>query len=183
MRITEELARLAEMRRTARIRYRRPRGGPAACRVVEPYQLLEEDAHLLLHAWQVEPKLGSHAWRNFRIDRIVEVSDGGDSFEPRCVVTLRRGMLDAIDEGVASDQADATERYACCLEQALLDGVDLNQAKSLASELLPSQLRAVHGRVFASVVQEVALDQEMWPLGMDYLGDVRESLGALGWAP
>ena len=186
-----QLAALADQRRLARVLYRRPLEDQPCARVVEPYQLLEENNHYLLHCWQVAPEPpGPTGWRTLRIDRITHVADGGASFVPRCVITLRPAMACTLDiDAPAADEGSSapSDRYAAYLEQTFLnrrfDSTELEQARALAAGLLPSELRTVHGRVFASVAQEILLDQEFGPRSPDYLGDVRNYLCTLGWSP
>src|SRR5687768_7601835 len=89
-----ELTKLAQSRRVARIGYRRP-GEPAdraAEYLVEPYWLQRPafaGGPPELHAWQLSPEPeGRSPWRDFRVDRITSVADGGRPFEPRITMGL-----------------------------------------------------------------------------------------------
>src|SRR5688500_3049125 len=98
MRLLSEVVKLAEQKRLVKLLYRRPQETNPSPRVVEPYQLVEEDCHLPLRCWQVEPSpVSGSGWRLLRVDRIVAAEDAGAAFEPRCVVTLSRSMLEALE--------------------------------------------------------------------------------------
>jgi len=80
-----------------------------------------------------------------------------------------------------------TEEYQRFLEKALLDGrfdqQTMDEAEAMGLEIEDEYLRAVHGRIFASVLQEVLLDGKVTEKEAKYLASVRRALKKLGWAP
>jgi hypothetical protein len=86
----EQLSKLAQARRVARVTYKRP-GEPAPHDyLVEPYRLQRTTGGPAVHAWQLSPapQAGNDGWRDFRLDRVTLVADGGRAFQPRMPVTL-----------------------------------------------------------------------------------------------
>src|SRR5436190_15771464 len=87
----EQLSKLAQARRVARVTYKRP-GEPAPHDyVVEPYRLQRTTGGPAVHAWQLSPSPPPDrpdGWRDFRLDRVTLVADGGRAFQPRMPVTL-----------------------------------------------------------------------------------------------
>ena len=205
-----DLATLARDRRVVRLGYRRPgEAGPAEY-LVEPYRLHRPAGGALLHAWQASPPPqaeGRSPWRDFRLDRIVSVADTGQSFEPRTPVTLPDDVAAALGAGGGGGSPDAlqgsapsagnlwsdepigpvspADAYFRQLEAAMLDGRvtpdELTLAQDLARGLQPEQRNAVHARILAAVLNEVAQDGRISHREEIYLGQVRELLGQLGW--
>src|SRR5436190_11054405 len=68
----EQLSKLAQARRVARVTYKRP-GEPAPHDyVVEPYRLQRTTGGPAVHAWQLSPS--PDGWRDFRLDRVTLVA-------------------------------------------------------------------------------------------------------------
>lgn len=199
-----QLAALAAARRVARVRYKRPGAADAAAAsaefLVEPYHLHRSPAGVVLHAWQLAPVPadGRPAWRDFRLSRMTDVADGGQSFAPRAPVTLpddaaaaAATAAPAVPAPVWGDQpivaVGPADEYHRALEAAMLDGQvtpeELATAEALGGRVEPHERKAVHARVFASVLDEVVQDGRISHREELYLGQVRELLGRLGWAP
>ena len=195
MDVLAEVVRLAEAGRVVRLGYRRPGDGSAAEYLVEPYRLQRSQAGPVLHAWQLEPPPEGRpdGWRDFRLDRLTAASDGGRPFTPRAPVTLGR---DATPAAGQSFQAwgerpiagmGSAEGYFQQLETAMLDGKvtddEVALAESLRDRVEIHERKAVHARVFASVLHEVLQDGRISHREELYLRNVREFLERLGWAP
>ena len=200
-----DLAMLARDRRVVRLGYRRPGEARPAEYLVEPYRLHRPSGGALLHAWQASPPPqaeGRSPWRDFRLDRIASVADGGHAFEPRTTVTLpgdvaaaTAGPPDALQTQAASPASlwsderigdvSPADAYFRQLESAMLDGQvtpdEMTLARDLAAGLDPAQRNAVHARVLAAVLNEIAQDGRVSHREEIYLGQVRELLGQLGW--
>lgn len=206
-----DLAALARSHRLVRLRYRRAGESEAAEYVVEPYRLHRPAGGALLHAWQASPAPqaeGRSPWRDFRLERIVSVADAGQPFEPRRPVTLPEDVDAAASGAPAGGSSDALQRltavspagpwsdepigpvspadaYFRQLESAMLDGQvtpdELTLAEDLAQSLAPEQRNAVHARILAAVLNEVAQDGRISHREEIYLAQVRELLGRLGW--
>jgi hypothetical protein len=201
-----DLAALARDRRVVRLGYRRPGEAEPTEYLVEPYRLHRPAGGALLHAWQASPPAeaeGRSPWRDFRLDRIVSVTDAGHPFEPRTTVTFPDaiaattvGPHDARQLLLASPanlwsvepigQVSPADAYFRQLESAMLDGQvtpdELTLARDLAAGLAPEQRNAVHARVLAAVLNEVAQDGRVSHREQIYLAQVRELLGQLGWS-
>ena len=204
-----DLAALASARRVVRLRYKRP-GEPAPAEyVVEPYRLHRPAAGALLHAWQVAPppEGGRAHWRDFRVDRIVSVADAdpaAPAFEPRTPVTLAADVAAALGPAGAghplaliasspgnlwSDEpigvVSPAAAYFRQLEAAMLDGQvtpdELTLLQDLGRGVAAEQRNAVHARILAAVLNEVAEDGRVSHREEIYLARVRELLGTLGW--
>ena len=197
MDVLPEIKRLAGAGRVVRLGYRRPGDGSPAEFVVEPYRVLRSPAGRVIHAWQLEPppEGRNNGWRDFRVDRITRVADGGRAFEPRAPVTLAHDAPEAPAAGSAfhawgerpiAAMGDA-EDYFQQLETAMLDGnvtdEELALAESMRDRVEIHQRKAVHARVFASVLHEVLQDARITHREELYLQNVRKFLDRLGWAP
>jgi hypothetical protein len=86
----KQIAALAQSRRVARLTYKRPGEFTPHDYLVEPYRLQRTPGGLAVHAWQLSPppQAGRDGWRDFRLDRITLVADGGQAFQPRMPLTL-----------------------------------------------------------------------------------------------
>jgi hypothetical protein len=143
----------------------------------------------MVQCWQLRPETTDHTkWRNFRVDRITSVRDGGGAFVPRIPVTLCDGEVTAFEWGhePAVTLGPGAE-YFNYLEAAMLDGVvspdELAIARELGMRVPDAERRGVHARVFANVLQEVLQDSEVSEREIAYVAGVRKFLDALGWAP
>jgi hypothetical protein len=194
-----EVARLAEAGRVVRLTYRRPGEGGAGDYLVEPYGLHRGASGPVLHAWQLEPapQGRTDGWRDFRLDRITAVSDGGRTFEPRAPVTAARDLpspgpatggpdFKGFGDRPIAAMGDA-EDYFRQLEEAMLDGRVTEEEMALAEALRDRvdvhERKAAHARVFASVLHEVLQDGRISHREELYLRNVRAFLDRLGWAP
>lgn len=207
----EQLWKLAHARRVARVTYKRP-GEPAPHDyLVEPYRLQRTAGGPAVHAWQLSPppQAGSDGWRDFRLDRVTLVADGGRAFQPRMPVTLPQEVGAAAPRpdpiggappitGRAAESFDAwgerpvarmgaAEDYFRYLEDAMLDAKvtpdEMTLARSLGDRVEPHERKAVHARVYANVLHEVVQDARISHREEIYLRTVREFLEKLGWAP
>jgi hypothetical protein len=208
----EQIAALAGRRRLARLSYRRPGEGAAAHYVVEPYRIQRTGGGPSVHAWQVSPQPDGRAdgWRDFRLDRITEVADGGATFVPRMPVELggAGGVGGAGGAGAGGGTGDAAaghgsyfhgwgerqiaamgpaEDYFRQVETSMLDAKvtpeEMELARSLGDRVGPHERKAVHARVYANVLHEVLQDGKIMHREELYLKQVREFLEQLGWAP
>jgi len=223
----EQFSKLALARRVARVTYKRP-GEPAPHDyVVEPYRLQRTAGGPAVHAWQLTPPpaAGGDGWRDFRLDRVTLVADGGRAFQPRMPVTLPQ-ELGGLGAGAAAGGAGAgaggaaprpnpvggpapitghaaatfdawgerpvakmgpAEDYFRHLEDAMLDAKvtpdEMTLARSLGDRVEPHERKAVHARVYASVLHEVVQDARISHREEIYLRAVRDFLEKLGWAP
>lgn len=196
MNVIPEIVRLAEEGRAVRVGYQRP-GEPAAAEyLVEPYGFHRSHAGPVLHAWQLEPaRDGPDGWRDFRLDRITSVSDGGRSFEPRIPVTAGHDAPQPAGGGRSftgfGDRPIAamgdTEDYFRQIESAMLDGnitdAEMALAEGLGERVEIHQRKAAHARVLVSVLQEILQDGRISHREELYLRNVRTFLERLGWAP
>jgi hypothetical protein len=194
-----EVVRLAEAGRVVRLTYRRPGDGAAGEYYVEPYRFHRGSNGPVLHAWQLEPAPAwrSEAWRDFRIDRITAASDGGRSFQPRAQITLAGDLpspapatggpgFKGFGDRPIAGMGDA-ENYFRQIEEAMLDGrvtpEEMSLAEALRDRVEIHERKAVHARVFASVLHEVLQDGRISHREELYLQNVRAFLDRLGWAP
>ena len=194
-----EVARLAGAGRVVRLTYRRPGEGAAGEYLVEPYRFHDGAGGPALHAWQLEPAPEGRAegWRDFRLDRVTSVSDGGRTFEPRAPVTVARDLpapgpatggpgFKGFGERPIAAMGDA-DAYCRQIEEAMLDGRVTEEEMALAEALRDrveiDERKAAHARVFASVLHEVLQDGRISHREELYLQNVRAFLDKLGWAP
>src|SRR5215218_5388086 len=86
----KQLSALAESRRVARLTYKRPGEFAPHDYLVEPYRLQRTPGGVAVHAWQLSPPPQDRpdGWRDFRLDRVTLVADGGQTFRPRMPVTI-----------------------------------------------------------------------------------------------
>ena len=126
-----EIVRLAGAGRVVRLGYRRPGDGSPAQYLVEPHRLHRSQAGPVLHAWQLDPPPEGRpdGWRDFRLDRITGVSDGGTTFMPRAPVTIAGDAAPpAAGQAFAAwgqrpiEGMGSAEGYFQQLETAMLDG-------------------------------------------------------------
>ena len=202
----EQIAALADARRLARISYRRPGDFAPQEFLVEPYRLQRTaSGAAAVHAWQVSPELEGRpeAWRDFRLDRITAVEDGGHVFAPRIPVTLAQELPAAGAGGTGGAPAVAAgfhwwgarpvasmgpaEDYFRHLETSMLDAKvtrdEMTLARSLGDRVEAHERKAAHARVYANVLHEVLQDGRISHREELYLKNVREFLEQLGWAP
>lgn len=84
-----EIIRLARDRRVVRLGYKRAGETAPTEYLVEPYRLHDAATGPAVQCWQLSPAPeGRSPWRDFRLDRITSVADGGGTFEARAAVTL-----------------------------------------------------------------------------------------------
>jgi len=199
MQVLPEIVRLAEAGRVVRLGYRPPGDFPVSDYTIEPYAIHHGPAGIALRAW----KLGSGAaggtpgWRDFRLDRIVSVADGGSAFSPRVPVTIGRDAaaqgpfaggtpFKGFSEQPIARMGDA-EDYFRQIETAMLDGKiseeEMTLAQSLRDRVEIHERKAAHARVFANVLHEVLQDGRITHREELYLANVRAFLDRLGWAP
>lgn len=193
MDVLDLIVALSRQQRTAKIVYKKVAEPEPTIRTVEPYTLQEHNDNLMVRAWQLVPELAScdNCWRTFRIDRIVSVVDGGEEFDPRRPVTIAEGEIYKWAIQRRSETLNpvnlAPAVYLQFVETSLLDGRltkdEVDGAYLRAKAITPEQKRAVHAKVYAAVLQEVALDGEVTDDEDDYLQQVRDFLRTLGWAP
>jgi hypothetical protein len=195
MDVLAEVVRLAEAGRVVRLGYRRPGDGSAAQYLVEPYRLQRSQAGPVLHAWQLDPPPQGRpdGWRDFRVDRITGAADGGVDFTPRVAVTVGRDAAPAAGQAFRAwgerpiEGMGSAEGYFQQLETAMLDGKvtgeEVALAESLRDRVEIHERKAVHARVFASVLHEVLQDGRISHREELYLKNVRAFLERLGWAP
>lgn len=209
----EQAGELARAGRVIRLSYRRPGDAGPNEFLVEPYRLHRATSGgAALHGWQLSPAPEGRegAWRDFRLDRITSVADGGRTFTPREPVTLHHEAAalagqpagpssEASESGAApagvfhgwGEQAIAAmgpaEDYFRHVEAAMLDGKvtpeEMELARSLGERVEAHERKAAHARVYANVLQEVLQDARISHREELYLQNVRQFLGELGWAP
>jgi hypothetical protein len=179
----------AAQRRLIRLVYQKVEDTSGIERLVEPYRFQESHGNLMLQCWQRDPESTDYTcWRNFRLDRILELGDGGATFEPRCDVTICRGEVHAFEMGVEPIQTSGpTVDYGSFVERAMLDGrltaAEAGEAEQLKGQLGIGDVRAAHARAFLNVLQEVLKDGVVTDVEEEYLGRARRFLKRLGWAP
>ena len=84
-----EITRLARDRRVVRLGYKRAGETTPSEYLVEPYRLHDAATGPAVQCWQLSPAPeGRTPWRDFRVDRITSVADGGRTFEARAAVQL-----------------------------------------------------------------------------------------------
>ena len=85
----KEITRLARDRRVVRLAYRRAGETAATEYLVEPYRLYDAATGPAVQCWQLSPPPeGRTPWRDFRVDRVTSVADGGRTFQARAAVQL-----------------------------------------------------------------------------------------------
>ena len=185
----ETIQHLAASQRLAVIEYQKPNDPQLTRRCVEPYRLQYTDSAVMALCWQVEPDTMSRTcWRNFRVDRMRSVQDGGRTFVPRVPITIHTGEAQAFSFGDrVQGSLSSVNVYFQFLEQAMLDSKiksdELARAKELGRVLSVDQVRAVHGQIFANILREVLIDGEIDDSETVYLVSVRKMLKKLGYAP
>lgn len=189
-----QIASLAAAGRAVRIGYRRPGEAEPMEYVVEPYRLHRFPSGPVLHAWQLSPAPTTpSSWRDFRLDRIASATDAGQPFAPRVAVTLAADAA-AGAEAVPAPFSDRpivavgpADEYFRQLETAMLDAqvtpAEMELARTLGDRVTPEERKAVHARVYANVLNEVARDGRVTHREEIYLRQVRRLLDELGWAP
>jgi hypothetical protein len=180
---------LAREQRMALLTYLKPGEDSSSQRLVEPYRLQDSHGNLMVQCWQVDPEIPDRAkWRNFRIDRIRAVSDGGRTFTPRCEVTLCNGEVSAFEWGHDPIQTlGPAAAYMRLIESAMLDGKisekELAECRAAGVAVPIDERRGAHAQVFSNVLQEVLTDGQVSDREERYLAGVRKFLKSLGWAP
>lgn len=199
--LLNDIAHLAKSHRLVRLGYRRAGDAMATEYLVELYRLHHPASGPVLHGRQIAPeRVGRSPWRDFRLDRVTTVADSGQSFAPRIPVTLLDD-LEAVGGVVVQDApprlhvwgtqpivaVGAADDYLQFLEAAMLDGQvtpeELAGATALGERVEPHERKAVHARVYANVLAEVVQDGRITHREELLLGQVRELLARLGWAP
>lgn len=183
----ETLMSLAVQQKCAFITYQKPYDAESTKRLIEPYDLQQHAGNLMVRAWQVDPDTGEReAWRNFRLDRIVSITDSGASFKPR----VRQSMLDGevkdwkMEEEVIVDPIEIYERtLVAALRDKRIQKHELQEIMAAKAALTPGEMRAVHARVYASELEDIAMDDDIDESEMKYAKDLRGFLQHLGWAP
>jgi len=183
------LADIATNHRIAKIQYHKPSQKAAPWRWIEPYKLVEGYDSLLIRCFQLrsdDPK-AKGGWKCFRADRVGMIEDTGEPFKPRTKITLMTGEIEGENRYGQRVGQDPQARYLAHLQDAMMDGIitpeELATAQDLQGSLSPSRLRAVHGSVYAAVLQAALIDGEVTDAETDYLQKVKEFLDTLGWAP
>ncbi|HEX7009045.1 MAG TPA: WYL domain-containing protein [Phycisphaeraceae bacterium] len=173
----ERLAQLAHQRRLAKLVYQRPALTDLRPRWVEPYSLAEGRSTLLVLCYQVRPEQTA-GWKNFRIDRIISVEDGGRTFLPRAPITL------SPDQVVR--RAKPFADYAQRLEEIAIKGRftqrDFDELYPLAQKMPPRQLRWLHADLLRDVLEEVLIDDVLTDSDARYLHRLSAFLKRLGWS-
>lgn len=182
---------LCEMGRVSRrvgIHYQKY-GGEQSRRIVEPHQLQRNGDALMVVCWQFDPDIGgSDGWRNFRVDRVLSVGDGGSHFTPRCtlnldVQTARQFSMDYVPGGSCLEMNVYYEFVGAAMADRKFTADERVRAEELAARLSPAQVRAVHAQTMRDVLQECLMDGEISDTEADYLESVRRFLKRVGWAP
>lgn len=183
----DALMSLAARQRCAFITYQKPYDAEKSKRIIEPYDLQQHAGNLMVRAWQVDPNTGEReAWRNFRLDRIVSIADSGVDFTPR----VRQSMLDGevtdwrMPEEEITDPIEIYERTLVgALRDKRIEKHELQEIMAAKTALTPGEIRAVHARVYASELEDIAMDDDVDEAEMKYAKDLRGFLQHLGWAP
>ena len=183
-----ELMKIAARQTMAVIGYKKPFDAEASVRVIEPYDLQQHCGNLMVRAWQVDPDVSrTDAWRNFRIDRILAVSDSRQPFKPRCRQRMLDGEVSDWKMEEESFPTDPIEIYEKSVNDALRDRrvskEELEAIKRARRGLSDPEMRAVHARVYADALNELANDDDVDSVEMKYAKDLRQFLEHLGWAP
>jgi predicted DNA-binding transcriptional regulator YafY len=178
---------LAKANRTTRISYHRMGHHQPASRIIEPYHLIQHGNALMVHAWQLEPTITDPCWKNFRLDRITEVTNGGQEFSPRCKVTIADTNVDQIIDVHVKRRNDPADRYRQFLLGAAsnhrLSEDEMHRATDLARKLTESQIKLVHSQVYAEVLSDIVLDHQVSENEEHFLVNLRSFMQKLGWAP
>lgn len=180
---------LARSGRTSRIFYQKIGQKIPHPRVIEPYHLISHEEILMVRSWQVDPEVeGTHCWRNFRIDRIKDVSDGGVTYAPRTAVTICDGdVREFAASHKKSVRTDPVAIYRAHLLEAISDKalteLEVQRAQDLARKLPKKKIKLVHTQVFAEVLFDVLLDHDISDDEDDFLGSLRSFMDTVGWAP
>lgn len=185
----KEIIRLGSANRLAALVYQKPGEDSPTARIVEAYSLQSIGQNVAIVCWQIEPRITDRlAWRHFRADRMIRVSDGGGNFNPRTPVTLGTGEISAFEWGHTPVQTLSDgHKYFNSLEAALADKVvnqrEVDHLRTLAKAITPDQLRGAHAQTYANALQELLADGEITEKEDRYLKSVRKVLAFLGYEP
>lgn len=180
---------LAERNRLTRIWYQKLSESAVTVRVIEPYQFLESQSSLCIRGWQVSPPCEGEeeSWRCFRCDRILDVSDGGGTFEPRRPVSLAGGQIDPFLSTRRRAKAKPQDAYRKFLLDAIRDHQlterEQTQAGNLAEKVATKDLKVVHAQVMAEVLMDALMDFSISEEEEAFLDQVRGFMETVGWAP
>lgn len=199
----EGLFNFARKRRVVRLTYVKLGEITHTIRRVEVYHLLQASTGLLVHCAQVEPPTEDQPWRNFRIDRILAVEDGGLEFSARIPVSLDHGeILDywQVNDGQpamaghattnarrASTPTSSVEAYVRtfleCLSDAKLEASEKKLLAEQARGLKKSQVKVAHARILAHLLEDLVADDNLSGADNQLLKRVMKVMDDLGWAP
>jgi hypothetical protein len=179
---------LAHRHRLARVEYRAVGRQSPSVRVVEPYAVEGDGMDRALRCRQIEPApaTGDDAWRwrRLRLDRIAGVADAGRSFVPQPPPALPPGGTFADAKTISTEPGEEYAQYVLsCLLDGKLTEAELAGAAHVAADLGEDRRRAIHARVFATALNEAALDGVITRSEVEYLVRLAGFLHALGWAP
>jgi DNA ligase D-like protein (predicted 3'-phosphoesterase) len=179
-----ELARLAEKRRLAVIKYKKPSDTETVTRWVEPYKLVEGVSSLLVRCYQVHPEEKA-GWKHFKINYISSVQDGGADYTPRTNITLSTGEIvqPILTPQLTEPRRDYYNLLTKILEDRQITQMEYRIAEEAAQDLALSDLRAVHLAILRDALDNVLLDEIIDQAEADYLANIVQMLAGLGWFP
>lgn len=187
MDVLDSIVALAHAHRTARIFYQKLHQKQSTQRTIEPYHFLSHGSVLMLMSWQVDPCVGEPCWRNFRADRIMDVSDGGGVFRPRRNISICDGEVQEFAEFCKHKKHDPIDNYRRYMLKAIGDGKLTEQerieAGNLAHQLDTKQLKLVHAQIFQEALFDVLLDHQITDEEDEFLSKLREFMDEIGWSP
>lgn len=211
--VLNQLVEFTRKRRLAKITYVKLGEITHTIRVVEVYHLLEASTGLLVYCAQVNPVTGDQPWRNFRLDRILAVEDGGAEFSARMPTSIDQGELRdfwevkaqqeqqetpgevAISIGLsvaavsvpAKEVGSAGDRYVAAFLEKLSDAKlqvrEKNELVALASKLKKSQMKVAHARILAHLLEDLASDGDINAADNRLIKRVMTVMHEIGWAP
>ncbi|HSH96637.1 MAG TPA: WYL domain-containing protein [Roseimicrobium sp.] len=196
---------LASRRRLIALEYEKPWEDTTTRRVVEPYQLQQSSDNLMLLCWQIDPPMSEQeAWRHFRLDRIVDLGDGGSEFEPRTPITICSGEVHEFVMGRTPTSSESpappppdplsiaglslpTRQYLVCLRNIIADKLvtpaEMERAKARRAACTDAEIKTAHAKLFSEALAEALMDGELSGSEECYLRRVRGLLKLLGYAP
>jgi len=190
----DTLVALATKHRLVCIQYRKLSNQAPTMRVVEPYRFVESPStgSMMIQCWQVKPAPDAPerpCWKNFLVDGIEDVSDGGDEFKPRRPLALAWGevtdFMQQREIGIARSKIaeEYRRQFLAAIRDGRLDDDERRQLEELSDELPTAKKKVIHAQVFQDCLFDVLLDHKVDAEEDEFLSEVRSFMDSLGWSP
>jgi predicted DNA-binding transcriptional regulator YafY len=212
-RVLESLVDFTRKRRLVKLTYVKLGEITHTIRVVEVYHLLEASTGLLVYCAQVNPQPDDRPWRNFRLDRIIAVEDGGNTYSARMPTSIDQGELrnfwtvkdqeesgqtptgDSLSINLSATKGEVTlktgpthvDRYVSSflekLDDSKLQARDRSELGTLAANLKKAQVKVAHARILAHLLDDLASDGDISAADNRLIKRVMSAMYEIGWAP